>query len=263
MDRQNILEQIQDADMVLVGLGEDFDNTRCLRQNEAYENGRELLEEAGYRWVLPAWMEYCSYRLGENSVRLALEKLEKLLHNKNYFIVSVATNRVIDEIPWKKEKLVMPCGSCRKKQCVKGCSGELMDVTEEDKAALEKAFQQLFEGKFPETGILGLGKCSQCGGDMILNTTYAESYNESGYLEKWQLYTKWLQGTLNHKLLILELGVSLRFPTVVRWPFEKVAFFNNKASFFRINERLYQITEELASKGVGISRNAIDWINDL
>lgn len=98
---------------------------------------------------------------------------------------------------------------------------------------------------------------------MILNTIYAESYNEAGYIEQWQIYTKWLQGTLNRKLLVLELGVGMQFPSVIRWPFEKVAFFNNKASFVRVNERLYQLTAELASKGVGISQNAIEWINQL
>ena len=82
-------------------------------------------------------------------------------------------------------------------------------------------------------------------------------------MEKWQLYTEWLQGSLNHKLIILELGVSLRFPSVIRWPFEKIAFFNNKASIYRINEKLYQMTEELSGKGIGIAQNAIDWINDL
>ena len=77
------------------------------------------------------------------------------------------------------------------------------------------------------------------------------------------MYTKWLQGTLNHRLIVLELGVSMRFPSVIRWPFEKVAYFNNKATFIRVNENLYQLTEELAGKGVGIPQNAIEWLKIL
>ena len=71
---------------------------------------------------------------------------------------------------------------------------------------------------------------------------------------------KWLQGTLNRKLFILELGVGMRFPTVIRWPFEKAAFYNKRACFCRVNEKLYHLTEELAEKGWGISQNAIDWL---
>ena len=65
------------------------------------------------------------------------------------------------------------------------------------------------------------------------------------------------------QLLILELGVSLQFPTVIRWPFEKVAFYNQKAFLYRVNEKLYQMTKELSDRGTGIEKNAIDWINEL
>lgn len=263
MENENILEKIKEADMVLVGLGEDFDNTKYLQQREMYRKGKALLQEAGYHWLIPMWMEHCSPDLEENKVTHALKKLEQLLCDKNYFIVSVATNSKITQIPWKKDRIVMPCGNILRKQCVKGCADALEDVTEEDRAGLREVAEALAKDSFSESGIPDLGKCSRCGGDMVLNTIYAENYDESGYLKAWEFYTKWLQGTLNHKLLILELGVSLRFPSVIRWPFEKVAFFNNKAFFCRVNEKLYQLTEELAVKGIGISQNAIDWIGHL
>ena len=77
------------------------------------------------------------------------------------------------------------------------------------------------------------------------------------------MYTKWLQGTVNRKLVVLELGVGMKFPGVIRFPFEKVAYFNQKAKFYRIHKNLYHLTEELASKGVGIADNAIDWLQNL
>ncbi len=263
MDREKILEEIQAAEMVLVGLGEDFNGARQLSQRQEYQRGKELLKEAGFQWLFPAWTHYCDGKFGDEKPKAALEKLAGLLKEKNYFVVSVSTNPQLTEIPWKQGRLVMPCGNILTKQCVMGEHGELEALTDEDYAALKEIFDALLRGEFPQNGISGLGKCRQCGRDMILNTIYAESYNETGYVEEWQTYTKWLQGTLNRRLLVLELGVGMQFPSVIRWPFEKVAYFNNKASFVRVNERLYQLTAELASKGVGIAQNAIEWINQL
>ena len=93
-----------------------------------------------------------------------------------------------------------------------------------------------------------------------MNNVYANNYDESGYLENWSIYKKWLQGTINKKLCILELGVDLSFPSVIRWPFEKVAFYNQKADFIRVNERLYHMSEELKDKGISVAKNSIDWL---
>ena len=87
-----------------------------------------------------------------------------------------------------------------------------------------------------------------------------EEESEEGKTTRWERYMKWLQGTLNKKVLILELGVGMKFPSVIRWPFEKVAYFNQKAGFYRVNETLYQLTEELKEKGISIPKNSIDWL---
>ena len=95
---------------------------------------------------------------------------------------------------------------------------------------------------------------------MVPNNVYAEQYDEEGYLADWRMYTKWLQGTLNKKLCVLELGVDLTFPNIIRWPFEKVAFYNQKALFIRVNEKLYHMSEELKDKGVAVNKKSIDWL---
>ena len=89
------------------------------------------------------------------------------------------------------------------------------------------------------------GLCPHCKAPLTGNTIKADQYIEEGYLPQWAAYTKWLAGTLNKKLVILELGVGFQTPTVVRWPFEKTAFFNQKSYMYRINEKFSQITEEL------------------
>lgn len=259
MDNHMILEKIEQADMVLVGLGEDFDGDVFLRQDARYLCGCEKLKEAGLHWLKPAWNEFCVEKSGDTSLNLALERLGEILQGKNHFLVGVSTNRRIGDLG----RAVMPCGSWQKKQCAAGgCGGGLSEMAEQDRAALWRFFGELYEGRLPKEYPLP-GTCPACGAALVLNNVYAKEYDESGYLEQWSLYRKWLQGTLNHRLLVLELGVGMRFPSVVRWPFEKVAFFNQKAYFCRVHEKLYQLTKELSEKGCGISKNAIDWLVEL
>jgi len=55
----------------------------------------------------------------------------------------------------------------------------------------------------------------------------------------------------------------MKFPSIIRWPFEKVTFFNQKASFYRVNESLYQLTEEIKEKGTSIQKNSVEWLLSL
>ena len=262
MEMDEIRERIRQADMVLVGLGEEFDDTKRLRESTVYQSGRKLLMEGGCGWLVPAWSEYCSGKL-EDVITPALEKLMELLDGKEYFLVSVSTNSTVERVSGGGERSVMPCGGILQKQCTCGCREELLPLTEADKANIGAAFEKLYDGESLQGAIPKLGRCSQCGSPMVLNNILAENYNESGYLGMWQLYTKWLQGTLNHKLFLLELGVGLQFPTVVRWPFEKITAYNEKAFLCRVHERLYQLPEKIVMNGCGISQNAIDWLGQL
>lgn len=78
--------------------------------------------------------------------------------------------------------------------------------------------------------------------------------------DKWEAYNQWLGRTLNRNLVLLELGVGLKYPAVVRWPFEKIAFFNKKAIMYRVHKSLYQTTEELGDKCIGIQANPLEFL---
>lgn len=258
----DIRKKMEEAEMVLVGLGEEFQCPAYVKKLPEYQKGRDTLQEAELLWLLPAWDSYCE-RMIKADTGAILEKLAEMLAGKNYFVVSVAMNDCIEKVPWREGRLVMPCGSSTKLQCAGECEDNPVPLSMEDESLLEEIMADLYEGKFEPKKLQRLGKCEQCHSALVLNNIYAENYNEKGYLEQWGLYTKWLQGTLNRRILILELGVGMKFPSVIRFPFEKVAYFNQKAEFYRINEKLYQLTEELNGKGCGISQNAIDCLRNL
>ena len=268
---KEIITSIQDADMVLIGLGEEFDHAVFAKKDEAYEKGRLLLEENNSHWLLPAFESMlCEEKVAESNIVTGLNKLAEILQDKNYFVVSTAMNQAIEQTSWKEGRLVTPCGGMSRKQCVDGCEEGLQDLSEDNEKALAdymNGLKNVLTGdngdQQKEIGTLKLGVCPKCGKELVLNNIYVENYDENGYLPQWQIYTKWLQGTLNKKLVILELGVGMKFPSVIRWPFEKVAFFNNRAHLYRVNEKLYQLTEDLKGKGTAIPKNSIDWLCSL
>lgn len=262
MEFEKVLQLIQEADMILIGLGEEFDEKKVLKQDTAYNACKNKLENSDKEWLLPALNML--FRENKGDVEEVLGRFAELIAEKNYFVVSVSTNEHIRQVNWREGRLVMPCGGSGMKQCPQGCATGLTKTTEEDWREIRvysNSLQSLKDGEMLPN--LDLGVCPVCGEPLVLNNIYMEKYDENGYLDQWKFYTKWLQGTLNRKLLVLELGVGMQCPSVIRWPFEKVAFFNQKASFCRVNETLYQLSEELKEKGMSISQNAIDWLRVL
>ena len=217
--KQEYVDKISDADLILVGIGKEFEENKFKCEQKAIE---------------------------------ALKELKRLLEGRNYYVITICTNSILKRAGFPEERIVSPCGNVEMKQCTNNCEGSLQMLTEEDKDLVEESLKQ--------DVLPTLGKCPKCGSDMVLNNVYAKQYDENGYLRNWKLYTKWLQGTLNKKLCVLELGTDLTFPSIIRWPFEKVAYYNQKAVFIRVNADLYHMTEELKDKGIAIAQNAIDWL---
>lgn len=99
-----------------------------------------------------------------------------------------------------------------------------------------------------------------CGSEAQGNVVIDPDYDESKYLPQWQFYMNWLSSTLGKKLLILELGVGMKYPSVIRMPFERMVLFNQKAKIVRIHSKLAQLPEDIQEKGLCISENTVDFL---
>lgn len=247
-----VLDKLQEADMLLIGIGEEFEERSFLKAQPEYEKGVEYLEQMGRLELLPLLADGMIRDRGRSVA--ALQKLYDRVADKNYFLVSTCQTDILCQAGFSTSRVVTPCGTLRKKQCVCGCEQSLGEVEESERAEL---YQAIRDRKL-EMDIWG--ECPQCHSRMTLNNIYLEKYLESGYLENWSRYTKWLQGTLNRRVCILELGVNLDYPSVIRFPFEKMGYYNQKATFIRVNEKLYYLTKELHERGTSIAKNAIDWL---
>ena len=105
-------------------------------------------------------------------------------------------------------------------------------------------------------------RCEHCNAPMSFNLLDAQKYCEDGYLPQWQKYMKWLQGTLNREICVVEAGVGVKQPSVIRWPFEKTVYYNQKAKMFRIHKSFYQINEEVAERSYGCKCHSVDLFSE-
>lgn len=254
---REVKEKLEDAELVLIGIGEDFqyDWSAILQDTRYQEMEREIGEDEKYIWIVPFLQKMKLQQLQVDRWKRAYDVLAELVNGKNYFIVSLCMDDRIYEAHLDQQRIVTPCGGFRKMQCDCNCSGKLTDMPLESYEAVLKYYKKELPLSALQEPI-----CEVCGDKLRFNQLGVSKYAEEGYLKQWETYTKWLQGTVNKKLCVLELGVGLEYPKIIRFPFEKIVFYNQKAFMFRIHPVVYQMGEEIGDRGVGIRENPIDFL---
>ena len=82
---------------------------------------------------------------------------------------------------------------------------------------------------------------------LLLEAEQITSEKKEEVEKQWDLYNKWLSATLNKKLMLIELGEVL-IPNLIRLPFEKVTFINQKSVLYRINGQMPQLPENISMR---------------
>lgn len=253
---RELYESVQNAEMVLVGLGEGFQyDWSALTQDRRY---REIETEIGDNkermWIIPFLQKMVLQQFRDDKWSRAYKNLKNMLEGKNYFIISLCMDDYIYGAGFKENRIVTPCGGFRKMQCDNNCSHTLADIPQES----YNAVLQYYRKELP-VGAIREPLCDRCGSKLRFNQLGVTKYAEEGYLEQWNQYTKWLQGTVNKNLCVLELGVGMEYPTVIRFPFEKIVFFNKKAFLYRVHPMIYQIGEQIDGRGRSVNAEPIEY----
>lgn len=197
---EQIRQSIEQAQMVLVGIGTEF-----AVKEEAQEDPffTELSKTAQTDPAAAALLAFhkSQKKVGgceKEQVQKAYEVLADLLKDKNYFVISLCEDGLLEQAGLKENRILTPA---------------------------KEGEEETDSGVYPT--------------------------------DSWETYTKWLQGTLNRNLVILELGVGMELPQLIRFPFEKVAYFNQKSCLYRVHSHLYQMTEEIKERGYSVPMHPV------
>lgn len=256
--KKQLIKSVDEAEVVLLGIGREFavDDSAFFAW-ELYKKWKEADREGMYLWLEPFLKSLWIKEQKGLPPQKAYKELARLLEGKNYFLVTLVTDDLIYASGLNPDRIVAPCGSINRLQCSHGCTETIYSFSEDMQEELKEA---VISGRLERCRSF---LCKKCKERLEPNVAMTECYNENGYLPMWEKYTLWLQHTLNRKLCVIEAGVDFSYPSVIRFPFEKVAFYNKKAAFYRIHEKWHQLTEELREKGTAVDCNSIEFFGNL
>jgi predicted metalloenzyme YecM len=109
-------------------------------------------------------------------------------------------------------------------------------------------------------------KCPVCGGAMHMNLRSDQYFVQD---EEWYAAEKRFGDFLTEalesgkKICLFEVGVGFNTPTIIRFPFEKLAKEHKEASFVRLNLEEAVVPESLGARTVGINEDMKKSIEDL
>lgn len=197
---EQIRQSIEQAQMVLVGIGTEFAVKEEAQEDPFFTELDKTAQTDPAAAALLAFHK-SQKKVGgceKEQVQKAYEVLADLLKDKNYFVISLCEDGLLEQAGLKENRILTPA---------------------------KEGEEETDSGVYPT--------------------------------DSWETYTKWLQGTLNRNLVILELGVGMELPQLIRFPFEKVAYFNQKSCLYRVHSHLYQMTEEIKERGYSVPMHPV------
>ena len=197
---EQIRKSIEQAQMVLVGIGTEFAVKEEEQEDPFFTELAKTAKTDPAAAALHAFHK-SQKKVGgceKEQVQKAYEVLADLLKDKNYFVISLCEDGLLEQAGLKENRILTPA---------------------------KEGEEETDSGVYPT--------------------------------DSWETYTKWLQGTLNRNLVILELGVGMELPQLIRFPFEKVAYFNQKSCLYRVHSHLYQMTEEIKERGYSVPMHPV------
>ncbi|PXV85367.1 hypothetical protein C8E03_1173 [Lachnotalea glycerini] len=257
-----VIELIQKSDKILIGIGEEFScemiDLTDSNAYQAYLNKKSVGILNEDEWIIEHIKNYhINSELNLDTFRIfrAYQKLFELIREKDYYIVNMNLDSLLKRAGFLDKRVVYPCGTKSLYQCSNNCSNLVWENAEIEYQIIQNIFNKNIRLSEIERPL-----CENCGRPAIYNTVGVYGYCESGYLDRWSDYTQWIAHSLNRSICVLELGVGFKYPTVIRWPFEKITFINNNAHLIRINEKWNQVSEELTNKAITIKENAVNFL---
>lgn len=179
------------------------------------------------------------------------------LKGKRTFILSTNADRQFEKAGYPADRIFATQGTYDRIQCKRGCHPRTYDATD----LFRKMECERKNAKIPTQLV---PKCPVCGGDMEMNLRVDDDFVEDA---DWHAaedrFGSFLSECIGGKTVLLELGVGFNTPTIIRFPFEKLAREHPNISLVRLSRSKAMVPASLGGRAVGITADMAQSITDL
>lgn len=185
------------------------------------------------------------------------EQLLGFVRDKDYFVLTTNVDHCFQRSGFDKERLFYTQGDYGLLQCSVPCHQQTYDNEE----IVKRMYEAQRDMKIPTELI---PKCPVCGSPMTTNLRADDKFVQD---EGWYAANARCEGfakkALGKKTLYLELGVGSNTPGIIKYPFWRRTYQNEKATYVCINKGEADAPKEIADRSICIDGDIRQVIEDI
>lgn len=210
-------------------------------------------EEA--RWGY--WSKHvCVNRIEPEALPL-YRRLYQLVEEKSYFVLTTNADHQFYKAGFGDDRIFATQGDYGYIQCLRGCHDKVYDDIE-----LMKRMDEAREDCLIPSHMVP--SCPVCGGRMTMNLRCDQYFVEDdAWHEAERRFGEFLTECENKRTVLLELGVGFNTPTIIRFPFEKLARRHRNIILIRLNMDEAVVPRSLGKRAIGINTDITRSIEDI
>jgi NAD-dependent SIR2 family protein deacetylase len=268
---------IKEADYVLLGAGAGMSTAagaqyggKFFEENfgefqQKYGKGQYMSDmySAGF-YPFPDEESYWGYWSKQallGGIDLDVTPLHKLLldalADKKVFLLSTIADKQFEKAGLPTEQIFCTQGDYFHIQCRKGCHDKTYDAV-----SLFRQMDRERKNCMIPHALVPI--CPVCGSYMDMNLRKDNHFvQDEEWYEAETRFGEFLSEAVDKKLVLIELGVGFNTPTIIRFPFEKLAREHDNVNLVRLNLDQAIVPESLGDRAVGINADMAKSIKDI
>ena len=274
MNKIDILrDQLENTDSVLIGAGAGLSEAAGLTYSgerfekhfsdfiekygltDMYSGGFHEFEDEEERWA--DWSRYIMTNRFLDSENGVYKQLYELIKDKDYFIITTNVDHCFQKAGFDKNRLFYTQGDFGLFQCSEPCHSKTYDNEE----IITKMYSSQKDMKIPSELI---PRCPVCSKPMKMNLRADDSFvQDEGWYAALKRYNDYVSAHTLKKMLLLELGVGMNTPGIIKYPFWRMADEFPNTRYICVNTEFPYLPPEIREQSTLINADIKDVLNEL
>lgn len=203
------------------------------------------------------WSRHIYYNRYDQPAGEPYLELLELVKDKEYFVITTNVDHRFQVADFDKERLYYTQGDYGLFQCSKACHQKTYDNEKEIRQMIKLQKNMRIPSEL-------IPHCPVCGAPMTTNLRIDDTFvQDQGWHQAKKNYEKFLTQYRNKKVLYLDLGVGNNTPGIIKYPFWRMTYENNKSNYVSINLEPMPIVKEIEEQSIGLVYDIKKVITDL